>query len=129
MKHKIPTVVGLSSLLTILGVLCLTVFSLLSLSAAKADYRLGEKSRNATVQYYDADCCAEEILSQLRSGIVPQGVRAENGVYRYACAISETQILQVSVKISGTDYEILQWQAVSVTDWQADQKLHVWEGK
>ena len=49
MKHKIPTVVGLSSLLTILGVLCLTVFSLLSLSAAKADYRLGEKSRNATV--------------------------------------------------------------------------------
>lgn len=129
MKHRIPTAVGLSSLLTILAVLCLTVFSLLSLSAAKADYRLGEKSRQSTAQYYNADCCAEIILADLRSGVVPQGVEAENGIYSFTCPISETQILQISVKILGTDYEILQWQAVSVTDWQADEKLHVWEGK
>lgn len=128
MKEKSISAIGLSALLTIFAVLCLTVFSLLSLSTAKADGRLGEKSRQATESYYAADCCAEEILAQLRSGIVPEGVRAENGIYTYACAISDTQILVVAVKAEGETYQIIQWQAQSAAQWEPDEKLHVWEG-
>lgn len=128
MKEKSISAIGLSALLTIFAVLCLTVFSLLSLSTAKADGRLGEKSRQATESYYAADCCAEEILAQIRSGIVPEGVRVENGIYTYACAISDTQILVVAVKAEGETYQIIQWQAQSAAQWEPDEKLHVWEG-
>ncbi len=128
MKEKSISAIGLSALLTIFAVLCLTVFSLLSLSTAKADGRLGEKSRQATEDYYAADCCAEEILAQIRSGIVPDGVRVENGIYTYACAISDTQILVVAVKAEGETYQIIQWQAQSAAQWEPDEKLHVWEG-
>lgn len=128
MKEKSISAIGLSALLTIFAVLCLTVFSLLSLSTAKADSRLGEKSRQATESYYAADCCAEEILAQIRSGIVPEGVRVENGIYTYACAISDTQILVVAVKAEGETYQIIQWQAQSAAQWEPDEKLHVWEG-
>jgi len=129
MKPKIPTVVGLSSLLTIFGVLCLTVFSLLSFSGAKADERLAHRARQAAIRYYEADCCAEQLLAQLRFGIVPEGIQEENGIYSFVCRMSDTQILQVEVRVDGTKYEIIKWQSVSVTDWQADEKLHIWEGK
>lgn len=125
MKLKLPSAVGLSSVLVIFAVLCLTVFSLLSLSTVRADGRLAEKSRRAVYDYYAADCCAEELLSRLRSGEIPEGVTAENGVYRYLCALSDTQVLTVEVSINGADFEILRWQAVSTTHWQADEKLHV----
>lgn len=125
MKLKLPSAVGLSSVLVIFAVLCLTVFSLLCLSTVRADGRLAEKSQQAVYDYYAADCCAEELLSRLRSGEIPEGVTAENGVYRYHCALSDTQILAVEVAVTGTDYEILRWQAVSTTHWQANEKLHV----
>lgn len=125
MKMKLPSAVGLSSVLVIFAVLCLTVFSLLSVSTVLSDGRLAEKSRQAVYDYYAADCCAEELLSQLRSGNIPEGVTMENGVYRYRCALSDTQILTVEVAVTGTDYHILRWQAESTTHWQADEKLHV----
>lgn len=125
MKMRLPSAVGLSSVLVILAVLCLSTFSLLSVSTVRADGRLAEKSRQATLNYYAADACAEALLSQLRHGNVPEGVTCENGIYRYSCAISDTQVLTVAVTLSGSDYQILQWQAQSVTHWQADEKLHV----
>ena len=42
--------VGVSSLLTIFAVLCLTVFALLSLSTVQAQTRLAETSRQATLE-------------------------------------------------------------------------------
>lgn len=126
MKLKLPAAVGLSSVLTIFAVLCLTVFALLSVSTVRADGRLAEKSRQATYAYYAADCCAEDILAQLRGGTVPEGVVLENGIYRYQCALSDTQILTVEVTVSGTEYEILRWQAQSIAHWQADEKLHIY---
>lgn len=126
MKNRMPSALGLSTLLVIFAVLCLTVFSLLCLSSVRAGERLAEKSRQATAQYYAADCAAEKLLAQLRAGdaVLP----AEDGIYRYSCPLSDTQVLTVAVKIQGADYEILQWQTQSVTDWQANEKLPVWTG-
>lgn len=126
MKTKMPSAVGLSSLLVIFAVLCLTVFSLLCLSAVHANDRLAERSRQATLDYYAADCCAEELLAQLRAGHTD--MTPQDGVYRYSCALSETQILTVKVEVRGADYKILQWQTQSITNWQADEKLYVWTG-
>lgn len=128
-KNTFPTGVGVSSLLVIFAVLCLTVFALLSISTVKADLRLSEQSARTVEGYYEAACRAEEILARLRGGEIPSGVTKNGDIYTYACPISDIQTLAVQVKLSGTDYEILRWQAVSTVDWQADDSLPVWNGE
>ena len=54
-----PPAVGVSSLLVIFAVLCLTVFALLSISTVRADGRLGDKVQTAVIGYYEADFQAE----------------------------------------------------------------------
>ena len=122
-------IVGGSSLLVIFAVLCLTVFAMLSLTQAQADRRLAQSSWSAVTGYYQADCQAQEILSRLRAGERPQGVTEEGeGIFSYACPISDTQTLQVRVRLAGEGYEILGWQAEFTADWQADDDLDLWDG-
>ncbi len=127
-RSFLPTAVGLSSLLVIFAVLCITVFALLSISTVRADARLSESSAKAVDGYYAADFAAEEILARLREGERPEGVVYENGIYTYACPISETQALLVEVKLEGSEYTVLRWQAKSTAHWEADDSLPVWLG-
>lgn len=128
-----PPVVGGSSLLVIFAVLCLVIFALLSLSTVSADVRLAEKSRDFVTEYYAADGKAEEILAQLRSGKMPEGVSAketEGGpLCRYQCEISSTQALSVEVLVTDSDYEIHRWQVVSTEKFEPDDSISVWNGE
>ena len=124
-----PPVVGGSSLLVIFAVLCLTVFAMLSLSTVQADKRLSDASAAAVFEYYAADCRAEEILAQLRTGQVPEGVRVKADTYSYTCSISETQELQVEVRIRENGWEVLRWQAVSTARWSEGETLSLWDGE
>lgn len=120
--------VGISSLLVMFAVLCLTVFALLSVSTVSADVQLAERSRAAIAGYYQADCQAEAVLAQLRAGEIPSGVTVDGSRYSYLCKISDTQALAVAVALDGADYTILRWQVISTAQWQADNKLPVWAG-
>jgi len=126
-KSAVPAV-GISALLTIFGVLCMTVFAFLSVSTVRAHQRLGESSRQAVIGYYEAEEQAHEILANLRAGSIPQGVQRQENVYSYSCSISENQSLQVQVQVEGTAYTVLCWQVVSTTDWEAEEDLPVWDG-
>jgi len=128
-KSDTPAAVGGSSLLVIFAVLCLTVFALLSLSTVQADGRLTAVSVNAAKDYYEADTRAEEILAEIRSGNLPEGVEQEGDIYKYSCPVSKTQVLQVTVRADENGYEVLQWQTVSSVGWEADDNLHVWDGQ
>lgn len=121
--------IGGSSLLVIFAVLCLSVFALLSLSTAQAGGRLSDASAQAVSDYYRADCRAEEILAQLRSGQLPEGVSVEDGVYSYTCPISDTQALAVSVRLDRNHYTVLRWQAVSTIEWTPDESIDLWDGE
>ena len=128
-KHRFSfPAVGGSSLLVIFAVLCLTVFALLGLSTVQAGQRLSNASAEAVESYYQADARAEEILARLRCGEMPEGVAVRGDHYAYECPISETRSLQVEVRLSGEEYTVLRWQAVSTADWQADDSLPVWNG-
>lgn len=128
MKLRIPTGLGLSSLLVIFGVLCLCVFVMLSASTVKNQQTLTRKAQESVTDYYAADSRAQEILARLRGGERPEGVTEENGIYSYSCPISEDRVLAVSVRVWGTEYEILRWQSVSTADWQPEDTLPVWQG-
>lgn len=127
-KREAPPAVGGSSLLVIFAVLCLTMFALLGLSTVQADKRLADASAGSVQKFYEADARAEEILAQLRMGNVPEGVTAEGDRYFYQCAVSDVQALAVEVSVSGESYQILRWQLVSTTDWEADDSLSLWDG-
>jgi len=118
--------IGGSSLLVIFPVLCLTVFAMLSLSTAQADKRLADTSIQAVADYYEADSRAEEILSRLRTGQIPDEVTKNGNVYSYSCVISPTQSLFVEVAEDG--WEVLRWQSVSTADWQTDDSMELWRG-
>ena len=131
-KRFAAPAVGGSSLLVIFAVLCLTVFALLGLSTVRADGRLSDASAKAVSAYYEADCQAEAILARLRAGDLPEGVEEtvtpEGRTCAYTCPISDTQTLAVEVRLEGTSYTVLRWQAVSTADWAADETLDLWDG-
>ena len=100
-KREKAAAIGGSSLLVVFAVLCLSVFALLSLSTVQADSRLGIAAAESVSDYYAADSEAEQILAQLRQGIVPDNVLADGNYYKYSCTISEVQRLDVEVQITG----------------------------
>lgn len=127
-KRFSPPPVGGISLLIVFAVLCLTVFALLSLTTVRANMRLADASVQAAADFYAADLEAQTVLARLRSGEVPEGVSMEDGVYTYACPVSETQELQVAVRVDGAAYRILRWQLVSSAGWENDESLELWDG-
>lgn len=128
-KRKMSfTSVGGSSILTIFAVLCFIVFALLSLSTAKADHMLAEKSVKAVSGYYQADTQAEEILAQIRQGQVPDGVIKDGNRYSYACPVDANQQLTVEVECSGNSYRIIKWRKEYTSEWKPDEKIRVWDG-
>lgn len=124
-----PPAAGGISLLVAFAVLCLTVFALLSLSTVQAQRRLSDASLEAVAQYYAADSEALRILALLRSGETVQEVGFSEGIYSYACPISETQVLEVEVRLLGEDYEILRWQAVPWGQDGEESGFDLWDGE
>lgn len=133
-----PPAIGGASLLVVFAVLCLTVFALLSLSTVRADERLSQLSAQSVEAYYQADCTAQEILAQLRSGeTVSQDIKITSKKtsgtgevrYSYTCPISETQALEAEVSVQGEEYRVLRWQAVPTGDWTLDESLSLWTGE
>ena len=122
-------VVGISSLVAIFAALCLAVFAQLAISTAKADEKLSDQGHQAIMDYYQAEREADTIIALLRNGQVPEGVTFEDGVYSFQCVISDTQVLEVEVRLEGDTHTILRWQAVSTADWQVDEDLPVWDGE
>ena len=123
------TLYGSTSLLTVFAVLCMVVFAMLSLSTAQAYDRLADASADAAAEYYRADFEAEKIFAELRNGKVPNSVTKNGDNYRYSCAISETQLLEVELLFKNENWQVLRWQAVSVADHQPDESITVWNGQ
>ncbi len=133
-----PPALGGSSLLVVFAVLALTIFALLSLSTVQADARLGDAAAGAVSGYYAADCQAQEILARLRAGEKPKDCdltvketeNPEQMLYSYAVPISDTQELQVRLRLGGKDnYTVLRWAAAPVGEWEYDDGLTVWDGE
>lgn len=119
---------GGSSLLTIFGVLCLTVFALLSLTTVTARARLSESALSAVTAYYAADAQAEEIFARLRNGETVAQVEREGNVYRYECPITPTRSLFVEVEKEENNWRVCRWQEVS-QPLKLDDSMPVWDGK
>lgn len=130
MKQRIdqsmPTIGG-TSLLVIFGVLCLVVFSLLSLNTVLAEQRISEAYARQTEQWYAADLQAQEIFARLRTGETVPGVEKEETMYRYVVPVSEHQTLQVTLRETEGRWEICSWRAIAHPE-EEERNLPVWSG-
>lgn len=112
-QHHRPPVIGGTSLITIFAVLCLIIFTLLTISTSIASRNLANRSHQAVEAYYEADSQAEIIFAQLRSGIIPSNVTVEQDTYAYTCPISDTQFLSVVITNHQGNWNIIRWEVVS----------------
>jgi len=137
---------GIASLVAIFSVLCLTVFSVLSLSTALAEKNLAQKSSQAVRDYYAADLiCAdkaekigalakqnlsvEDFFRQAES-LGAQITQTGNGwLVSYSQAIDENQDLFVRLSVSGRLVIIQSWQVRRTGAWAPDDSIRVWSGE
>lgn len=136
------TGIGGTSLILIFAVLCLTIFALLTLSTARANQTLAEKSADFSKEYYQADSRAVQILAGIRKGAetdeIPQEIDGvaitetmDGGSRRisYACPLNDMQAISVELEQKGTEYTVISWKLVQTAQWEADGSFSVWDGE
>ena len=120
--------IGGSSLLVIFAVLCLTLFSLLSLSTVLAERRLSDAYGQAAARWYAADLKAQELYARLRSGEAVEGVEQIDGQHVYSVTVSEHQTLRVTLENRNGSWEVISWQTLAHME-ERDNTLPVWRGQ
>ena len=132
--------VGSASIVLVFAVLCLTVFSLITLVVASNDRALVEAEAYLVVGYYEADTLAELILADLlKADTIPSNLRGVEistrwdigldmeTVYFY-CYISDIKALYVHLAFFEDTYHILSWRMSNIDEWEYNPGLSVWVG-
>lgn len=145
-NQKSPKIsVGITSLVVILTVLCLTIFSVMTLSTALNEKRLSEKSAIALKNYYQAEKYCSKIandigriwdkkgsVSELQDFAIENNLDCkleENEIYFfYHYPVDENQDLFVMLCV-GDKFEIRRWSVQATKEWSVDQSLQVWDGE
>jgi len=119
---------GSSILLTIFAALCLTIFAVLSVSTAHADWRMGQTMAKAAAAFYEADEMAETIFARLRNGEIPPEVSCGKNRYTYSCPAGGSQYLWVELEKDGDNWKVICWKTVSGMEYE-EINLPVWDGR
>ena len=132
--------VGSASIVLVFAVLCLTVFSLITLVVASNDRALVEAEMNLVAGYYEADTLAELILADLlKADEIPGSLRGVEILTRwdagldietvyFYCYISDIKALYVHLAFIEDTYHILSWRMSSIDEWEYNPGLNVWVG-
>lgn len=149
--------IGTSSLVLIFTVLALVIFSTLSLSSARVDQRLAEKTAQHVEAYYQADALGEESLRDINrrleetemfsgtNGDYLERIRflyddkldLTKGILSYRIPMGEEQFLLVELKLlsleaarqTDKNYTIQKWVVQNSQEYEIDDRLPVWNGE
>ncbi|MGI5893289.1 MAG: hypothetical protein ACOX6P_01705 [Candidatus Merdivicinus sp.] len=111
MNHKqqesLPFGTGISTMLMVFVILCLTVFGMLAFLTARADSRLTDRMADSVQEYYAADARAEELLAEV-DGILlsePDTAAWYASLEEIGFSIAETEkgtTAEIRIPIEGT---------------------------
>ena len=124
---------GAVSLVMIFCVMCLAVFSVLTLATADREAKLSKITARSAQEYYRADRDATAIIAALRAGSsIPADLDADitwdGDTASFLLPIGDSQGLDVAVSVRGGTCEILRWQMVYTGSWEPDAYLDLWDG-
>ena len=114
--------IGISSIIFLFIVLCLSVFALLSINSARQSYDTVMRNADAVTAYYAADSQAQQWLHELRK----EGARTGDPLKK-EFPVSDSQTL--SVEVDPATMEILSYQVVNNEVLEIDDSLPVWQGE
>ena len=133
--------VGSASIVLVFAVLCLTVFSLITLVVAGNNKALVDAESQLVMGYYEADTLAEQIVAEIaQADAIPDRIRGieilpsfdfESGAEcaYFFCPISDNKELYVRLAIGDDSRDILSWRMWDTGDWVVDDSLNVWQGQ
>lgn len=144
-----PITLGTSLMFIIFIILCMVLFSVLSLSNAIKDQHYSLKNAERTHAYYEANNKAEEYLYQIDSilsdasspDVLKDRLQDLNFItiatwdefsdktLSYTIAINDREALEVVLAIhpqKETNYTILSWNQISVYEWDSHSTLPVY---
>ena len=128
--------VGASSILFILVVVSLTLFSVLSLMQARADAALTEKTAVSVSAYYDADARAQKTLALL-DGALQRGDALESvegvtktgeGEYAFTIDASDGHTLSVTLSVASGEYTVTSYRYENNAEWTGGSDNTLWQG-
>jgi len=141
-KASFGTAMGVSSIIAILVILVLVVFSTLSITTSKADLTLSQKSSDSIKAYYEADAIAEEKVAEAAAAIAGGGdwraklaqsgynisSAAEGELISYTVPIDRNRNLNVELLADkGGSLTRELWQVVPANEWVPDNKLNLFQ--
>ena len=119
-KKKFPiTNIGTVTLLMIFIVICMVVFTVLTLSKSAADYNFTKKLATQTTAYYDACSQAEELRAKADAGA------NKKPEVSYSVPINDRLELAVTLRLAGGHYEIVKWKEQQAGEWQGDNSINL----
>lgn len=118
-----PVGIGIITVATVLLVLCLSIFSALTLSTARADLALSRRNADTVSAYYGADAQAAALYQEFQAGDQPE--------LETSIPITEHQDLYLHlIRGAGGEVEILAWQtAPAGEEMEIDETLPIWSGE
>lgn len=125
-KRKMSMGIGLSTLMMVFTVLCLTIFATLSFFQAKRNLKETDLIVNSSIEYYDADYKACVVYKDLLNNLDNKDYLAENNIevegntYSYSIKINDTCSLDVKLEYNNNSFTILSWQEVAHNDGDYD---------
>lgn len=153
-KNSRGTGAGGVSILMVFVILCLVIFSALSLVSAQADLRLSTNTRNGVESYYKADANAAAVIAKIDAAIRTSGgdaakLRAacqkiqgvtmvlggQSGSLHILFTVPMDEGRELFVGLgptagqSGKTYEITSYRVVDTSEWNIDTEIKVWQGK
>ena len=122
---------GAVSLVMIFCVLCLAVFSVLTLATADRESKLSEMAARSAAEYYRADYEATVIAAALKNGSpLPADVEIiwDGDTASFRLPAGDRLGLDVAIAVRGGECEVLRWQTTYTGDWEPDGYLNLWDG-
>ncbi len=139
--------IGGASIIMVFSVLCLTIFSVLTLVSANAENTLAKKSATVITDFYTADANATETLAsvyeivdeqkglqdiQTRVAKIDSSILVEKKssmlYISYSEKIDDNQNLNVQLRTNGKKVDILTWKVESIAEWEPDDSISIWQG-
>ncbi len=139
--------IGGASIIMVFSVLCLTIFSVLTLVSANAESSLANKSVKVVTDFYKADELATEKLASVYQIVDEQSslqnakvniekiskdilVDEKNNILyiSYFETIDDSQQLAVALRVDGKKVYIVNWKVENTGEWEPDNSLELWQG-
>lgn len=134
---------GISSILLIFLIVCLSVFSVLALTSATSDYKMSKKIADHTTQYYKAYQLAQDEIAKTdeklqeiykSSKTKKEYLKKTSSIKTdFTVKINDTQAIEVKLEVNypkktgDVFYQLKSLKTISTTKWKGDDSINVYK--